>query len=48
MSGKCFRIRSLKEKGVQKIPGYSWIDANVGTHMFLLLMEVAHNLKGST
>ncbi|ESW10516.1 hypothetical protein PHAVU_009G216300 [Phaseolus vulgaris] len=29
------KIRSLmKEKGVQKIPGYSWIDVNGGTHMF--------------
>jgi len=29
------KVRSLmKEKGVQKIPGYSWIDVNGGTHMF--------------
>lgn len=29
------KIRSLmKEKGVQKIPGYSWIDVNSTTHMF--------------
>ena len=29
------KIRSLmKEKGVQKIPGYSWIDVNGSTHMF--------------
>ncbi|KAK7411716.1 hypothetical protein VNO78_03153 [Psophocarpus tetragonolobus] len=29
------KVRSLmKEKGVQKIPGYSWIDVNGETHMF--------------
>ncbi|KAK7328418.1 hypothetical protein VNO77_22524 [Canavalia gladiata] len=29
------KIRSLmREEGVQKIPGYSWIDVNGGTHMF--------------
>ncbi|KAL2327470.1 hypothetical protein Fmac_020897 [Flemingia macrophylla] len=29
------KVRSLmKEKRVQKIPGYSWIDVNGGTHMF--------------
>ncbi|RDY00365.1 Pentatricopeptide repeat-containing protein, partial [Mucuna pruriens] len=29
------KVRSLmKEKKVQKIPGYSWIDVNGGTHMF--------------
>ncbi|KAK7287130.1 hypothetical protein RIF29_00194 [Crotalaria pallida] len=29
------KIRSLmKERGVQKIPAYSWIDVNGGTHMF--------------
>lgn len=29
------KIRSLmKEKGVQKIPGYSWIDVNNTTHVF--------------
>ncbi|KAF7803906.1 pentatricopeptide repeat-containing protein [Senna tora] len=29
------KIRSLmKEKGIQKIPGYSWIDVNNTTHMF--------------
>lgn len=29
------KIRSLmKEKGVEKIPGYSWIDINSTTHMF--------------
>ncbi|KAK7304073.1 hypothetical protein RJT34_15095 [Clitoria ternatea] len=29
------KIRSImKEKGVQKIPGYSWIDVSGGTHMF--------------
>ncbi|XP_027191267.1 pentatricopeptide repeat-containing protein At4g21300 [Cicer arietinum] len=29
------KVRSLmKEKGVQKIPGYSWIDVIGGTHMF--------------
>lgn len=29
------KIRSLmKEKGVEKIPGYSWIDVNSTTHMF--------------
>lgn len=30
------KIRSLmKEKGVQKVPGYSWIDVNNSTHMFV-------------
>lgn len=30
------KIRSLmKERGVQKIPGYSWIDINNKTHMFV-------------
>ncbi|XP_061354134.1 pentatricopeptide repeat-containing protein At4g21300 [Gastrolobium bilobum] len=33
--GSVLKIRSLmKEKGVQKIRGYSWIDVNGGTHMF--------------
>ncbi|RVW15460.1 Pentatricopeptide repeat-containing protein [Vitis vinifera] len=30
------KIRSLmKERGVQKVPGYSWIDVNNTTHMFV-------------
>ncbi|RZB65336.1 pentatricopeptide repeat-containing protein At4g21300-like [Glycine soja] len=33
--GSVLKVRRLmKEKGVQKIPGYSWIDVNGGTHMF--------------
>ncbi|KAI4297108.1 hypothetical protein L6164_037013 [Bauhinia variegata] len=33
--GNVLKIRSLmKERGVQKIPGYSWIDVNSITHVF--------------
>ncbi|KDP34853.1 hypothetical protein JCGZ_09141 [Jatropha curcas] len=34
--GSARKIRSLmKERGVQKVPGYSWIDVNNSTHMFV-------------
>ncbi|XVE89413.1 hypothetical protein DITRI_Ditri19aG0199800 [Diplodiscus trichospermus] len=33
--GSVLKVRSLmKERGVQKIPGYSWIEVNTTTHMF--------------
>lgn len=34
--GRVLKIRSLmKERGVQKVPGYSWIEVNNITHMFV-------------
>lgn len=34
--GRVHKIRSLmKERGVQKVPGYSWIEVNSITHMFV-------------
>ncbi|XP_038699637.1 pentatricopeptide repeat-containing protein At4g21300 isoform X2 [Tripterygium wilfordii] len=34
--GRVLKIRSMmKERGVQKVPGYSWIEVNNITHMFV-------------
>ncbi|XVF23046.1 hypothetical protein REPUB_Repub13aG0004100 [Reevesia pubescens] len=34
--GSVLKVRSLmKERGVQKVPGYSWIEVNNTTHMFV-------------
>ncbi|CAL8136433.1 unnamed protein product [Prunus armeniaca] len=34
--GSVLKVRSLmKERGVQKVPGYSWIEVNNSTHMFV-------------
>ncbi|XP_016648944.1 PREDICTED: pentatricopeptide repeat-containing protein At4g21300-like [Prunus mume] len=34
--GSVLKVRSLmKERGVQKVPGYSWIEVNNNTHMFV-------------
>ncbi|KAK6263596.1 hypothetical protein SCA6_019030 [Theobroma cacao] len=38
--GSVLKIRSLmKERGVQKVPGYSWIEVNNTTHMFVAADE---------
>ncbi|CAL8136473.1 unnamed protein product [Prunus armeniaca] len=34
--GSVLKVRSLmKERGVQKVPGYSWIEVNNNTHMYV-------------
>ncbi|KAH0983433.1 hypothetical protein GBA52_010610 [Prunus armeniaca] len=34
--GSVLKVRSLmKERGVQKVPGYSWMEVNNNTHMFV-------------
>lgn len=42
------RLEFLRKKGFKRYLDVAGSDTSVGTNMFLLLMEVAHDLVGST